>query len=50
MIKNPHILKKFNNDFLKNEKKRTFSESLRIYEAMWKEAVILKVLPLKKSP
>ena len=47
MIKNSHILKKFNDDFLKNEKKRTFSESLRIFEAMWKEAVKLKALPLK---
>jgi len=47
MIKNPKLLQAFEKDFVKKEK-LTFRDSLRLFEAMWKEALHLKVLP--KNP
>lgn len=41
MIKNPKFLKAF------EKEKLSFREALKIFEALWKEALSLKVLPLK---
>jgi hypothetical protein len=46
MIKNPKTLEKFEK---KNIKKNnlTFKEKLNIYENLWTEALLMKVLPSK---
>jgi hypothetical protein len=46
MIKKPKALEKFEK---KNIKKNnlTFKEKLEIYESLWAEALLMKVLPLK---
>lgn len=46
MIKNSQILEEFNKAELKNEKKDYF-HSLKIFEEMWQEGILLGVLPLK---
>lgn len=48
MIKNPEILARFEAEELKKEK-LSYKEALKIFEAMWQEAVSLGVLPLKDS-
>ncbi|MEN6320820.1 MAG: hypothetical protein ABFD82_18960 [Syntrophaceae bacterium] len=45
MIKNAHILKKFEDDLFKSEKKRAIKQSLELFTAMWNEGVALGVLP-----
>ena len=45
MIKNAHILKKFEDDFFESEKKRTIEQSLELFTAMWNEGIALGVLP-----
>jgi hypothetical protein len=45
MIKNAHFWKKFEDDLVKTEKKRSLKQSLALYTALWKEGVILGVLP-----
>lgn len=46
MIRNPHILTKFEDEQMRKEK-LTYKEALTIFEAMWNEAVSLGVLPTK---
>ncbi len=46
MIRDGDTLRRFEEDLIRREPQRSFQESLRIYEAMWKEAVALGVLPL----
>jgi len=46
MIRKPASLKKFEDDVHRNEK-RSFDQSLRIFTALWNEAVLLGVLPPK---
>lgn len=46
MITNPQLLKKLNDKYLKKTR-RTYKESLAIFEALWREAVSLGKLPLK---
>jgi hypothetical protein len=46
MVRDVDTLRRFEEDLLRREPQRSFRESLRIYEAMWKEAVALGVLPL----
>jgi len=41
MIKNPKLLKQF------DKEKLSYKEALKLFEAMWNEAVTLKVLPAK---
>lgn len=45
MIKNAHILKKFEDDLFESEKKRAIEQSLELFTAMWNEGVALGVLP-----
>jgi hypothetical protein len=46
MIKNPQILAKFEDEEIRKEK-LSYKEALRIFEAMWKEAVSLGVLRIQ---
>ena len=46
MVRDGETLRRFEEDLIRREPHRSFQESLRIYEAMWKEAVALGVLPL----
>jgi hypothetical protein len=41
MMKNPRMLKQF------EKEKLNYAEALKLFEAMWNEAVALKVLPSK---
>tara|TARA_B100000315_G_scaffold23860_2_gene20640 strand:- start:6219 stop:6440 length:222 start_codon:yes stop_codon:yes gene_type:complete len=47
MIKNDQLLKNFKEDFLRNEGKLPYNKSITIFTGMWKEAVMLGVLPSK---
>lgn len=47
MIKNPEILKKFEEDFIRDKGRLSYSQSLQIFTDMWNEGVRLGVLPLK---
>jgi hypothetical protein len=46
MIRDEDTRRRFEEDFKKMEPQRTFRESLRLFEAMWKEGVTLGILPL----
>jgi hypothetical protein len=46
MIKNPELLAIFEAEELKKER-LSYKEALKIFEALWREAVSLGVLPLK---
>jgi len=46
MIKNSAYLEEFKRQLIREEK-NDFATNLKIYEAMWNEAVALGVLPLK---
>jgi len=45
MIKNASILRKFEDDLIRSETKRPAEQSFELLTAMWKEGVILGVLP-----
>jgi hypothetical protein len=45
MIKNPEILKKFEEEFLKNKGDLPYRKALALYTAMWIEAVSLGIFP-----
>ena len=45
MIKNASILRKFEDDLIRNETMRSAEQSLRLLTAMWNEGVVLGVLP-----
>jgi hypothetical protein len=45
MIKNVSILRKFEDDLIRSEKKIPAEKSFELLAAMWKEGVILGVLP-----
>lgn len=47
MIKNPEILRRLEEDFIKNEGSLTFEQSLKIYGSMWHEAESLGIFPPK---
>ncbi len=47
LIKNPEVLKNFENRFVKEQGKLTYSQSLKIFESMWNEGVRFGVLPTK---
>ena len=47
MIKNADLLKKFEDNYLRKTGGLTYPQSLRIFEAMWKEGMRLGVLPPK---
>ena len=46
MVRDADTLRRFEEDLAKKEPQRSFQEALKLYEAMWKEAVALGVLPL----
>ncbi|MFA4830544.1 MAG: hypothetical protein WC855_00460 [Thermodesulfovibrionales bacterium] len=46
MVKNARLLAKFEDEQLREER-LSYAQALKIFEAMWKEAVKLGVLPLK---
>lgn len=46
MIKNSKILEKFENENIKKNN-LTFKKKLKIYESLWNEALLMKVLPSK---
>jgi hypothetical protein len=48
MVKNARFLEKFEDEQLRNEK-FTYAHSLKIFEAMWEEAVSFGVLPLRDN-
>lgn len=45
MIKNAELLKKLEDDFSRQEGCLPYSKSLKIFEAMWVEAVNLNIWP-----
>ncbi|MHB8279011.1 MAG: hypothetical protein ACYDIA_15365 [Candidatus Humimicrobiaceae bacterium] len=46
MIKNSKTLEKFEKNYIKKNN-LTFKEKLKIYESLWAEALLMKVLPSK---
>ncbi|MBI4826373.1 MAG: hypothetical protein HY807_08130 [Nitrospirae bacterium] len=46
MVKDSKVLREFERNEMKKER-LSYSESLRIFESLWNEAVSLGVLPLK---
>lgn len=47
MIKNPDVLQKFNDTWVRAKDLLPYSQSLKIFTAMWKEGIGLGVLPPK---
>jgi hypothetical protein len=45
MIKNPEILKKFENQFISGRGSISYARSRELFTAMWQEGVTLGVLP-----
>ena len=45
MIKNPEILKKFEERFIGGHGRISYEQSRKLFTAMWKEGVTLGVLP-----
>ena len=48
MIKNPGLLKKFQDDFIRDKGKLPFQDSIKLFSDMWNEGLRLGVLPLKE--
>jgi len=46
MVKNSKTLENFEKKYIKKNN-LTFKEKLEIYESLWAEALLMKVLPLK---
>jgi len=46
MVRDVHTLRRFEDDLIRREPQRSIREALQLYEAMWKEGVILGILPL----
>jgi hypothetical protein len=46
MVRDFDTLRRFKEDFIRREPQLPFQEALKMYEAMWREAVTLGVLPL----
>ena len=46
MVRDGETLRRFEEDLMRREPQRSFQDALKLYEAMWKEAVALGVLPL----
>ena len=46
MVRDDHTLRRFEDDLIRREPKRSFREALQLYEAMWKEGVTLGIFPL----
>lgn len=48
MIKNPEILKNFEDSFIREEGRPDFARSSKLFAHLWNEGVKLGVLPLKE--
>ena len=48
MIKNPGLLKKFEDGFIRDEGKLPFEQATKLFTDMWIEALRLGVLPPKE--
>ncbi len=48
MIKNPEILKKFEDGLIRDEEKLSFKQAMNLVTSMWEEGVKLGVLPPKE--
>lgn len=48
MIKNPDLLKKFEDDFIGDKGKLRFKQAMKLYSDMWNEGLKLGVLPPKE--
>jgi len=49
MVKNPAILRAFEDEFLRNEKKRSYEDSLKLYTMMWEEAAERNGFPPERA-
>jgi hypothetical protein len=47
MIKNPDLLKKFEDEFVRSEGRLNYSQSVKLFTDMWNEGKRLGVLPPK---
>ena len=47
MIKNPDLLKKIEDEFIRNEGRLNHSQALKLFSGMWIEGIRLGVLPPK---
>lgn len=47
MVKNPEVLKKLEDNFIRGKGKLSFDRSLKLFTSMWNEGVRLGVLPPK---
>jgi hypothetical protein len=47
MIRNIRLLNNFEKEFIKNNKKISFQDNLKIFSALWQEGLTLGVLPPK---
>ncbi len=45
MIRNSEILRQLEENFIKNEGSLTLTQSLKLYEALWREAESLGIFP-----
>jgi hypothetical protein len=48
MIKNSEMVKDFEDEFIKNQGKLSYGQSMKLFTAMWHEAVTLGVFPPKE--
>jgi len=48
MVKNPDLLKKSEDDFIKERGKLSFEQARKLFTSMWNEGVHLGVLPPKE--
>ena len=48
MIKRSEVLKKFEDDFVRDKGNLSFEQALRLFSAMWNEGLWLGILPPKK--
>lgn len=48
LVKNPELLKKFENSFIRAEGRLPFDKSLKLFTSMWNEGLALGVLPPKE--
>lgn len=47
MIRNPDLLKKFEDEFIRNEGNLNYGQSLKLFTDMWNEGKQLGILPPK---
>jgi hypothetical protein len=47
MIKHPEVFKKFEDDFIRDDGKLSFSSAIKLFTSMWNEASNLGVFPPK---